>query len=431
MPSNKARRNFLKRLGLLGAWSSFPGATLFSQSDIASSSQTASAPSSSGNHLREANWQLIKADFPISSQKQYFNTGGFGPSPFPVIEACIAQLNDDEFRAPGNKYAKAKSKLATFVHSDVNRLALTSNTTEGINIIAQGLKLDKHAEIILTEHEHAGGALPWINRARQDKLNIRSFVPAKTAEENLDRFKALLNKKTRVAALPHITTTTGLILPLKEIQEICKQRNIWLCVDGAHGLGCLDLDLNQLKVDSYSSCAHKWLCGPAGIGFLFASEELEDQIDYTFIGAKSAADWSIKASQESMTLNAFTDIPFYGTRNHALEVGFSAAIEYFDQIGMQRVYQRISHLKDILQKELIDRKYIRYLSSTESRSQAPMISIKHELHDHLELYQLASKRKIRLRSLPEAGLNAIRISLHLMNDENDIVDLINFLDDIS
>src|SRR5207248_996916 len=156
---------------------------------------------------------------------------------YPVLSAVAKWHN---YIAETGEYMgseAAREALPAFIGVKESEISLTHNVTEGINVIAWGLPLKKGDEVIMTTHEHVGNALPWLNRAKLHGIVIRTFQPALTASENLDSIKKLIGKKTRAIAVPHITCTTGLVLPVKEIAALAKEKGLFCFIDGAHGAG--------------------------------------------------------------------------------------------------------------------------------------------------------------------------------------------------
>ena len=106
--------------------------------------------------------------------------------------------------------------------------------------MAQGLDLNVGDEIIMTDHEHVGSAMPWLNRAKKDGLKIKVFSPLPSIAENIAKIKSLISNRTKVIAIPHVNCTTGQVFPIKEIALLAKPLGIVTAIDGAHGLGAID-----------------------------------------------------------------------------------------------------------------------------------------------------------------------------------------------
>ena len=374
----------------------------------------------------------IRDQFSLTHDRVYFNNGTIGPSPAPVLNAVInamkqVELTGEHHEADG---ATLREKLATFVGASPEEISLTHNTTESINIIAQGLPLKSGDEIITTTHEHVGNALPWLNRARLDGIVLKSFAPASTATEVLTQVASMITSKTRVIAVPYISCTTGQVFPIEALTKLAHSKNIWIFVDGAHATGMIPLQLHDLGVDFFASCGHKWLCGPKGTGFLYVKKELLDTVEAKFVGANSDTGWSLnpaKIAGLAPTAHRYD----YGSQNTALYAGLNAAIDFFNQIGMQKISQYGCELAQTLQEELLKHSAeIEMLTPTEAKSRGMMVSFrfKNPKKSYVEFGAFAAKNGFRVRQVPEAGLDAIRISTHLYNSKEEVMNFIKVVE---
>lgn len=377
-----------------------------------------------------SNWSEIRKAFPLHSERTYLNNGTFGPSPYMVIDELKNQF--ERINTTGN-YGNTEScseTIAEFIKVDKSEIALTHNTSEGINIMAWGLKLKPGDEVILTSHEHVGNALPWLNRAKIDGIKLRVFKPSDNQNENLDKIKKLKNSKTRVIAVPHITCTTGLVFPIKEIASYARRKGIITAIDGAHGLGSFDLDMIDLGVDMYATCGHKWLLGPAGTGAAFISKNILDEITPIHVGAYS--DDGFELSEERQTLSNYAANAhkfFYGTQSKAQYAGMRAAAEFHLKIGKKAIQERLRVLNDHLHEGLAQfAGPIEILSPTEKASRINMVTFRHEKRDYKEVGEILKEEKFRVRLIHESGLNAIRVSTHIYNSKAEIDALLNTIE---
>lgn len=378
----------------------------------------------------EVYWKLVRNQFPLAKDKIYLNNGTMGPSPYPVIEAVKNTMMDVDVNGNYGGWAQAAVRLEKFLKVNEGEIALTHNVTDGINIVAQGLPLKKGDEIILTTHEHVGNAFPWLNRARQDGLVIRTFTPAFTADETLKRVEALINKKTRVIAVPHIPCTTGQILPAKEITALGKSKGLFVFLDGAHGPGMIDLNLKDIDPDFYTSCTHKWMLGPKGTGFLYVKKEMLDTLKVCFTGGEADnGKWNMMTDPPVMgdyspTAHRF----YYGTQSSALYAGVVAAIEFVESIGIQNIHQRITSLAGYFQQEVMQLgDKIEMLTPTEQKSRGAVIAFKFKNIAYDKFYNIAAENKIRIRMVPENGINCVRVSSHIYNNRDELNKLLELV----
>ncbi len=427
------RRKFLKQATQLGALSILPfsGFAKNNTPEI----DFSSFDFTKINTDDEQFWKMLRLQFPLHTEKIYLNNGTMGPSPYPVIEAVNQKMLQVDTTGEYGGWEESRKTIAKFVNATEDEICLTHNVTEGINIIAQGLELKKGDEILLTNHEHVGGALPWLHRAKVQDLKVDYFVIGKTADQTMANLKSKITKKTKVIAVPHIVCTIGQIQPIKEIVELAKKQNIELFVDGAHGMGMLNLDLHDLGCDYYATCCHKWLCGPKGTGFLYVKKEALDKLQARYVGAGSDTGWSvIEPPTPVLKGYATTAHRFdYGTQNASIWAGVNAAIKFFDTITMAVVEERVKYLSTYLQNELLKLKNdnIELLTSTEPKSRGGVTAFKLKNMDFTKLQTEATNAGFRVRAVAENNVNCIRISTHIYNSPEEINKFVKFVEEMA
>jgi cysteine desulfurase / selenocysteine lyase len=376
----------------------------------------------------EQYWGMVRQQFPLAKDKIYLNNGTMGPSPFPVIEAVKNNMMDVDVNGNYGGWEATAAKLAGYVGTREDEIALTHNVTDGINIVCWGLALKKGDEVILTTHEHVGNALPWLNRSKLHGIVIRTFTPAMTAAETLSRIEALINKKTRVIAVPHIPCTNGQVLPAKEISSLGKSKGLFVFLDGAHGPGMLDLNISDLGCDFYASCTHKWMLGPKGTGFLYVKKEMQDQLQAYFVGGGSDGGWNMLSNPPVLDAYAASAHRYYyGTQSSALYAGVIAAIEFSKTIGIKNIHNRICSMADHFQQGLLslgDR--IEMVTPVEKISKAAVVAFLKKM-PYDKFYGVAAENKIRIRSVPENGLNCLRVSSHIYNNKEELDSLLDLI----
>lgn len=412
------RRGFIKSASLLA------GLT-WSEIDAMAAMNRVAAKGKSVAGDNEKYWGDVRELFPLKKDYIYLNNGTVGPSPYPVIEAVHrGMMATDEY----GKYKHGKEtlkSLASFVGASKEEIAYTHNVTEGINIACWGVPLKRRDEVIMTTHEHVGNALPWLNRMKQDGIVIRTFTPAATADETLHRVKQLINKKTRVIAVPHIPCTQGQVLPIKDICLIAQKDNIHTFIDGAHGPGMLPIDVKDIGCDVYISCGHKWMLGPKGTGFIYVNRSFQDTLVPMYVGG-SAASWEL--SDDEVRIDDYAnDAHRYsgGTQNSGLLDGLVATVDFMQHIGVQNVYDRIKHLGQYTQEQLLTiGSKVKLLTPTEEESYCGINSFTIDGVNSKDFYSICSKAGIRVRYVPESDLHCVRVSTHIYNNTDDIDALI-------
>ncbi|MCR4438307.1 MAG: aminotransferase class V-fold PLP-dependent enzyme [bacterium] len=406
------RRSFLRKLaaGGLAASLAFP-----LRKALSSWSLDASALSrpDGGSPEDEDYWRLVREHFPLTTERTYFNNGGLGPSPRIVLETYReACLRLEKICETGHEEVGAvRAKAASFLGCEPTEIAFTRNTTEGMNIIAWGLPLRKGDEVVTSTHEHPGGAIPWLAVAKEKGVVVRLFEPAKTKDENLRIIERSVTRKTRVLSLSHITCTTGLLFPVKEVSALCRQRGIWLVLDGAHPPGMIPVDLHGCGCDFYATSGHKWLLGPKGTGLLYIRKEMSDVWRPTYVGAYSDAKYDL----DTLTLEyrREAEVTEYGTRNTPLILALGAAFDFLGAIGMPRVAARGRFLAELLKKELAATPTVEILTPMEQDSAASIVTFRPTEMKTSALLDALNREGFRVRSVGEHRLDAVRVSVHV------------------
>src|SRR4051794_33791117 len=257
------RRRFLQQSAALPAsWTTFAAAL----------QAAGTAGASAGGRSEEVLWQLVRRQFPLDENLIYLNAANVCPASRPVLDRYAALLRDfqsDPSFQNREKYRplreSVRARLAARLGVSADEVAITRNTSEGSNLIVHGIDLKPGDEIVVTDHTHPSNNESWKLRARREGVVVRSVpvaIPARSADELIASIAAALTPRTRVLALTHLTSTTGIRYPIAPIGELARRRDIFLHVDGAQTFGALDVNLRDLGCDSFSSSAHKWPMGP-------------------------------------------------------------------------------------------------------------------------------------------------------------------------
>lgn len=364
-------------------------------------------------------WSDIRDHFTIDKDIVFLNNGTMGPSPKSVARAVVNSMNEVNSKAHYGGWEKTTKVLADYFGVAEDEICLTHNVTDGINIIAQGLPLKSGDEVIVSNQEHVGNALPWLARARRDKLVVKVLDLTLEKNELLDALEKLIGPKTRVIALPHIPCTNGRISPVDEIGKLAKKHGLYYFLDGAHGPGMLDLDLSKLNCDFYATCTHKWMLAPKGTGFLYIRKDKLEDIQPIFAGAYSDTGWNLIdgnpriegwANKASRFLN--------GTQNKALYDGVIQAVEFHKKLGKTEIAKRIKTLNDRLYSKLEEQGGIKLITPKEER--AGITAFTFDKHDLFKFQRFCVERNVIIRVVPENEINAVRVSTHIYNSFEEI-----------
>lgn len=374
----------------------------------------------------EPDWEQLRNLFPLEKSKTYLNNGTMGITPYPVLmELERAFRHVAEHAAYPSHNDKLQKAIGDLIGAAPEEIAITKNVSEGTNHTCWGIDLRKKDEVILTTHEHVGGSLAWMNRARLDGIVIKTIEPGKDAAETLERIDAAITKKTRVIAVPHIPCTTGQIFPVKEICSLARSKGIISAIDGAHPLGMIQFNVKDIGCDYYYGCVHKWALGPVGVGFFYASNDVIDQTRCTHIAAYSSDGFNMKTSPPDMGNYVKGAQRFsYGTFCGPLLEGALKALNWYNYVGPAQVEKRSRGLATTLQQKVMEFEgRTEMVTPTEDKSRGCQIGFRIKNGNekaNSEFVNRCREKGIILRYVGESGIDCIRVSTHYYNNEADI-----------
>lgn len=421
-----SRRNFLRKNILGGALIASGAPIFYGFSDIEPfKEQSISNFKNSGGKI---DWQQVRASFLFPEDRKYLNTASLGPSPKNVVDTLCESIHDLDSKCSHGHHLSdtVHEKFAQFLNVNPEEIAFTRNATEGMNIIARSLRLKRGDEVIITTHEHVGGAAPWLALKNDIGINIILVDLDLDGAANYKRIEAAISDRTKAIAFSHITCTTGMKLPVKEIAELCHTKGIYSCVDGAQALGMFPIDLTDLNPDFYTGSGHKWMFGPKGTGVLYIKKEHLSKIHPVYVGAYSDNGYSLNELKLAYRDSAQREE--YGTRNASIILALGASIDFLNQIGMNNVAKRGQQLTSYLRNALNENENIEILTPVESKFSASILTFRINGEDNLAFNQkINSEHHLRLRGIYENDLDAIRVSCSIFNSEQELDKLIAVL----
>ncbi len=318
-------------------------------------------------HTAVSEIERFRSDFPILNIKVgdkplvYLDNAASSQMPQAVIDCLVryqksqhANIHRAVHHLSGlatQEYETARHKLQQFIGAREEReVIFTSGTTDSINLVMHGYGrkfIQKGDEIILTELEHHSNIVPWQMLAEEKGAHIR-VVPINDAGELiLDEYEKLFNSKTRFVALSHVSNALGSINPIKHMIAVAHQHAVPVLVDGAQAAPHMKIDVQDLDCDFYAFSAHK-LCGPTGAGILYGKAHLLESMQ----PFKGGGDMIASVTFEKTIYN---EIPYKfeaGTPPIAAVIGFGAAIDYLNHIGLDAIAAYEHELLDYASEQI-------------------------------------------------------------------------------
>jgi cysteine desulfurase/selenocysteine lyase len=306
-----------------------------------------------------ADWKTLREDFPILRERAhdhpliYFDNAATSQKPRPVIEALRNFYEHDNANVhrglhtlssrATDAYEKARKRVAEFIGAaNANEVVFTRGTTESINLIAEawgGKFIHEGDVILLTEMEHHSNLVPWQLLAERTGARLR-FVPVlDDGTLDLTQLPKLLTPGVKLFAFTHISNSLGTINPVKELCQKAHAVGALTLVDAAQSVGHLPLDVQELGCDFLAFSGHK-MCGPTGIGALYARKEIFDSMPPWHGGGEMIVSVALEKSTFKKAPHRFEA----GTPNIAGAIGLAAAIDYLDRIGRTAIFEHDSQL---------------------------------------------------------------------------------------
>ena len=306
---------------------------------------------------------MNRDDFPFLNQDiVYFDNGATSLKP-----ECVLEAMDDYYRnypanihrgdyaislKASNAYEEVRNKVAKFIGAESpEEIVFTSGATDGMNKIVFGFMqdyLNEGDEVLLTKAEHASNVLPWFELERTKKIKIRYIPLNENYELELEAVKEQITEKTKVISLAEITNVIGDIRPIHEIGELCQEKNILLVVDGAQSVPHKKTDVLKDHIDFLVFSAHKML-GPTGVGVLYGKKEYLEALRPLEYGGGMNQSFDSDGTVEYKSIPTRLEA---GTPPIAEVIGLGKAIDYLEEIGMDRVFAYEKELKKYLVSQL-------------------------------------------------------------------------------
>jgi isopenicillin-N epimerase len=367
--------------------------------------------------------QVREEQFYLPSWRVFLNNGSLGVAPRPVLAAVTdylersAALMVEEYPRWGYETLdEYRAEMAQFVGCKKQELAFMHNATEGMSTIAAGLDLKSGDEVVITNQEHPSGRCPWQLRQAREGIVLREIeipLPPKSPEQIADLVTGAFGPKTRVVSFSGITTTTGLITPMKDICAAARAKGIVSVVDGAHITGQIPFRLDEVDCDYFVGSPHKWLFAPAGCGLLYIREENLRKLWPTVVTAR----WD----QQDLGAARFM---MMGTNNRAIFEGMMAGLRFSAQIGSDRIYKRIHSLAQYTYAKARDCRHVELLTPQNDSMYGSLVTMRFRQGNPDKLWSACKEKKIWV-----VEGERVRLSLHIHTRKSDVDEFFSLVDE--
>ncbi|MGF7117481.1 aminotransferase class V-fold PLP-dependent enzyme [Methanobacterium oryzae] len=284
----------------------------------------------------------IRADIPLLNEIIYLDAASTTPTPEPVINAMVDYFRNFNANTGRGAYKtavkstvafdNARGKIANFINCVSNEVIFTKNTTEAINIVANGIEFKKGDSIIVPNIEHHSNFLPWLN-LKKHGINLKIIKANKYGVIDSSDVEKALDDTTKLITTTHVSNSIGSCQPIYEIGDIAEANDALYMVDAAQSAGHMKLDVKETKADFVAVPGHKGLLGPVGTGFLYCKSDIAEQLKPINLGGGTVSD----VSEDDFKLEPVPARFEGGTQNIAGIIGLGSAVDYIERIGIENI----------------------------------------------------------------------------------------------
>ena len=371
----------------------------------------------------------ISGDFPVSN-KIYLNNASVSLMPLQSINAMNDFLISYNSSGPDSKESaklieeklnNVRKIIAKIICCNPKEVILTQSTTDGINIVANGLSFDENSNIVIRgmTHEHHSNFYPWIKL--KNKISVRNIPIDSNGFFKLDDLKSNVDDNTKLLAISHALYNTGSILPAEKISTAINKQ-IPFFIDSAQTIGCIGThDVSKLGCDFMSFNGSKWLCGPMGTGLFYCKKESSELLEPKTIGGESA----IIESDNNLVFKELPEKFQTGFRNYVGIVGLESSVKYLLNFGMENIRKKNQKLSNLFRDELEKISNVVLYGPDDPEKRTSIVSFNIKNFDPEKVVEKLEKQNIILAVREIMEKKIIRVSPHFFNNESDMLKVID------
>lgn len=371
----------------------------------------------------------VAQDFPYKN-KIYLNNASTSLMPISSIKAMTDFLVTYNEIGPDSNTASdlVKEKLflirkaiSHLIKCKPEEVVLTQSTTDGINMVANGLSLKASSNIIIrgSNHEHPANHYPWVRLSR--KINVRNLKIDENGFFDLKDLEQILDNNTGLVVLSHALFNTGAILPVEKIGKLLVEKNIPFFIDSAQTVGCIEnVNVNEINCNFMSFNGSKWLCGPMGMGVFYCKKESSDMLEPLEVGGESAT-----FNEDQIE---YKEIPAKfqaGFRNWAGVVGLEASVVYLLRLGLDNIRKKNIKLANLFRDELSKIPGTMLYGPEEPEKRTSIVSFSIPGQDPRLVVEKLEKENIILAEREIFNKKIIRASMHFFNTESEVTKVVD------
>ena len=377
------------------------------------------------------NFESISEEF--QTDKIYLNNASVSIMPKVSIEAMRQFLVSYSEMGPDSPeseiflkelWKNTRKEISKLVKCQPDEIIITQSVTDGVNMVANGMRFVDDSNIIIRggEHEHHANYFPWLKLGK--KIDVRSLPVGENGGFTDPDFKKMLDEKTKLVALSHGLYNSGLILPVKEIGEQLQKQNIPYFLDTAQTVGCIgNYNFADTGCDFMSFNGSKWLCGPMGTGVFYCKRESSNLLEPLSIGGESAD----MDTNNDLIYKELPDRFQTGFRNYVGLAGMVSSVTLLQNLGLDNIRKHIIKLSNLFIDEIGKIPESKVFGPENEAERTSIVSFKIGKNDPEKIVSVLAGKGIIIAKREIYEKPVLRISPHVFNTENEILKLVEEL----
>ena len=363
-------------------------------------------------------WEKVRRDFPVTESGVYLNSAAAGPLSRQVTEAATGYYLEMMSKADGPwdewlaRREEVRKQVARFINAEPDEVALTTNTSSGMNLIVDALS--GRGEVISCELEFPVSTITWMHRGARV-----SFVKAIDGELRVEDVRDAMTERTGIISISHVQYSNGFRSDLEEFGR--NKDGHAFVVNASQSAGVFEIDVKRMQIDALCATGHKWMLAGYGSGFVYLKRELLEETRPRAIGWMSVEDPYGDRNDEMRVRKDMGARAELGCPHFAGIFALGASVDYIAEIGIKRIEERALALNRYLTEQLTEAGW-RVLSPLREEAMRSAETLVAAEYPQRVVAQLA-RRQIAVTEKPEG----IRVSTHFFNNESDIDRLVEAL----
>lgn len=305
--------------------------------------------------LKESEIQQLRAETKGTSQKIHFNNAGSSLPPDVVVQTVVDYLNEEAILGGYETEFKYKDQLdgtydliARLINANRDEIAVVENASTAWTLVFNGIDFKKGDVVITSEMEYVTNLIGLLNAKKTYGIEIKVIPNDANGNFCLQTLDDAISSQTKLIAVTHIPSTAGGMLPIVEIGKIARKHNILYLLDACQSAGHVPLDVREIGCDMLAVTGRKYLRAPRGTGFLYVRKEVQNKLKLVFMDGFTAqwvSETDFKIRDDARRFELYE-------KNRALTLGLGKAVAYSLNIGIDRIWQRIQYLAELMRSQL-------------------------------------------------------------------------------